>query len=176
MFIRSGIRAASLLLSISLLGCGNFLIANVQQEESESPNEPRILWSATARLQPIEDKEGMGGFVEVNINENRIVTPSIRLSLPPPPEKGHYEAWLLREEPSGILSLGPLLKGNHGSYYLGQTSLNFEKDFLDYKTVLITMEPTEPIDKQPTKPLLKGTLKIVGGLNLRGQSWLQWLQ
>ncbi len=124
----------------------------------------------------MEEKKGMGGFVEVNIRENRTVTPSIRLSLPPPEADRYYEAWLLREEPTGILSLGPLLKGNHGSYYLGQTSLNFEKDFLDYKTVLITMEPTGVIDKKPAEPLLKGTLKIVGGLNLHGQSWLQWMQ
>ena len=162
---------ALILLTLLLAGCGK-ITASIQEDTLPQTGErvPRVIWSASARLRPVDGAEGGAGFIEVNAYDNRTVVPAIRLHLPEA-ESGWYEAWLLSDNPVDKVNLGSLIQTEHGGFRLGNTTIIIEEDFKRYKTVVITYESKQE-GKLSSQELLRGPLTMMSGLNIEGEKVL----
>lgn len=150
---------ALLLLSLILLSTG-CLKANVlspeEQETIVDTQNLRALWTANATLRPGEGKIG-NGFAEAQYQTDGHLFFAIRITLFPEEEGDHYEAWLISSEPPDVIDLGTLESPkNDGTYFLtfrGSPPPE-QKDFLQYKTVVVTREPG-------SEHIAEGTLTVV---------------
>lgn len=167
---------ALILLTLALGGCEK-LTASIQDRPDltvDGSRKPRVLWSAGTKLEPADEsvKGNVGGFMEVSVYNNGTVVPAIRMHLPEANGK-QYEVWLARNYPADAINLGTLIRSENGGYHLGNNTITIQKDFERYDTVLITQKSSGGNAAPSVSPLLRGTLKVVSGLNVQGENELQ---
>lgn len=167
---------APILLTLLLSGCANLTasIHDGSNRDNDGAKAPRVIWSASAKLESVNGIPGEAGFIEVTAYDDNTVIPTIRLHLPELIE-GRYEAWIATDEIGERVNLGPLIQADHGGYRLRKTTITITKDFDRYRTVLITNETGKNEASSPSRALLRGTLKVVSGLNIRGEKALLWM-
>lgn len=153
-----------LCLSFVLVGCTASSLVGDVQRDAESVSE-RLSWVGSATLAGVNGVHG-NGFAELEIRNDSVLSPSIRVQLPVPPDGALYEAWLFRENPSGSIHIGPLIERDT-AYYLGETQIKASENLRPYTTVAITIEPRGDDNSVPSTVVAKGFLVRTGGMGLR---------
>lgn len=149
------------LVGILLFGCA----PSPETTHDAAAESERLSWVGSAALEGVDGMLG-NGFAELEIRNNSVLSPSIRVRLPAPPDGALYEAWLLRENPSNSIHIGPLIERD-ATYYLGDTQIKASEDLRPYTTVVITMEPRGDDNSAPSTVVAKGFLVRTGGMGLR---------
>jgi hypothetical protein len=145
---------------LSLLFLSGCLSANTLQRDEEvisGIDSTRTVWAASSILRSVEGQTG-NGFVESKFLDDNTFVQTMRVNLLPL-RKGRYEAWLVRENPPDVISLGILESpDDDGTYFLQSREIG---DFRSHKNVVITWEPGKDTNPSPGTRVVEGVLQVV---------------
>ncbi len=159
-----GVVTAVVILVIIVLGYALFATnksSNTQTPTNSSvttPNETPVFNKQTIQLNPVGGHTGAGTAAR-EIDSNSIFKHSVDVTLAELPSGKFYEGWLVRgkmgDSNFAFFSTGKLEKGNDGRW---RTSYESPTSYLDYKTVVITLETAaNGLDGKPEEHVLEGS-------------------